>query len=342
MTTLDEQKLIDKLPRYVIDNPDRIPSQRLFEGDMKLLLDKVNKIENSMGGFYSRLAAMSDDVNQFAKFIDPGKMRSTMQAPMPVSFKHVNVEPARAASCSVVGNSTHTPLMNIVQSAVSAPTTGAANNNSDLRQSQPLSVNWSDRIIQSDTGDSDTDGFTVVQRRKRRRDSPSTPTTTPAVSNQTNRKQHIIVGKQQSNSTVSTLIKAAKPTAARKSVFCIDNIDKSVSLDDMLNFITSMNINVLSLYEAKPRRRKNEAPVVNRKAFRLCIDQQDQNRLLDENAWPSYVTVSNWFFKPKSTTTDDNTPHVENENVSEQMDANEDTNTDTVNADIDIPEHSQS
>jgi hypothetical protein len=67
----------------------------------------------------------------------------------------------------------------------------------------------------------------------------------------------------------------------------------------MRNFISAMEVKVLSLFEAKPRKRKYEIQADNRIAFRVCIDREDQDRLLDDSAWPSYVSVSNWFFKSK-------------------------------------------
>jgi len=33
-TCIDENKLIDQLPRYASDNPDAMPSIRLYEGDL--------------------------------------------------------------------------------------------------------------------------------------------------------------------------------------------------------------------------------------------------------------------------------------------------------------------
>jgi len=42
---LDEQKLIQYLPKYVTDNPDNIPSTRLFEGDLSFILKKFDQFE---------------------------------------------------------------------------------------------------------------------------------------------------------------------------------------------------------------------------------------------------------------------------------------------------------
>ena len=42
---LDEKKKLHELPRYVVENPDRT---RLYDGDMKFLLYKLNKVDNTV------------------------------------------------------------------------------------------------------------------------------------------------------------------------------------------------------------------------------------------------------------------------------------------------------
>jgi len=48
LSCLDENKLIDKLPRYVASGPDSMPSMRLYEGDMKILLSFVEKVNQNL------------------------------------------------------------------------------------------------------------------------------------------------------------------------------------------------------------------------------------------------------------------------------------------------------
>ena len=102
-------------------------------------------------------------------------------------------------------------------------------------------------------------------------------------------------------------IKAAKKIQATslpaKSVFCVDNLDCSVDIDDLTSFVSSLGVNIVSCYDAKTRRsaqqkRSNFVPD-DRKAFRLCIVKNDEPLLLNADLWPSDVTISRWFFKPK-------------------------------------------
>ena len=42
---LDENKLLGSLSKYVTDKPNNIPSSRLFIGDIKLLVDRFDTLE---------------------------------------------------------------------------------------------------------------------------------------------------------------------------------------------------------------------------------------------------------------------------------------------------------
>ena len=89
----------------------------------------------------------------------------------------------------------------------------------------------------------------------------------------------------------------------KKAVFCIDNVDPECDVDNVRSFVSSLSVNVLSCFTAEPRRRRNETegvPILDRKAFRLCIADSDRDRLLDPSKWPDSVVISEWFHKPPS------------------------------------------
>jgi hypothetical protein len=120
----------------------------------------------------------------------------------------------------------------------------------------------------------------------------------------------MLIGKKKSAGSsggVQCHIKAAKKIQATslpaKSVFCVDNLDCSVDIDDITSFVSSLGVSIVSCFDAKTRRsaqqkRSNFVPD-DRKAFRLCIVKNDEPLLLNADLWPSDVTVSRWFFKPK-------------------------------------------
>jgi len=45
---LDEQKMLDKLPRYVSDGPDNMPSARLYEGDLNTVMRILDSLKERM------------------------------------------------------------------------------------------------------------------------------------------------------------------------------------------------------------------------------------------------------------------------------------------------------
>ena len=43
LTFADEQKVLDNLPTYVCDNPDDMPSLRLYDGELNVIMRKLNE-----------------------------------------------------------------------------------------------------------------------------------------------------------------------------------------------------------------------------------------------------------------------------------------------------------
>jgi len=116
--------------------------------------------------------------------------------------------------------------------------------------------------------------------------------------NQTQRRRALtMIGK----STTSSASVAAAKQIRKKAVFCVDNVCTSYTADDIRSFVSSMSISVISCFEVKPRRRRNdEGDITDRKAFCLCIWAEDQDRMLDPSKWPSSIMISAWYRKPQS------------------------------------------
>jgi len=93
-------------------------------------------------------------------------------------------------------------------------------------------------------------------------------------------------------------ISAAKQTR-KKAVFCIDNVSTDCSVDDIKSFVSGLSVQTLTCFQVKPRRRRgdDDDDIKDRKAFCLCIYDDDRSLLLDESVWPDSVSVSEWFSK---------------------------------------------
>jgi len=56
---LDEHLQICKLPKYVADIPDAMPSVRLYEGDLASLMKILTKLENEVKDLHTAMAAIT-------------------------------------------------------------------------------------------------------------------------------------------------------------------------------------------------------------------------------------------------------------------------------------------
>ena len=113
-----------------------------------------------------------------------------------------------------------------------------------------------------------------------------------------------MVGKQQPSLSQSSSksIVAANPFFS-KSVFCIDNVATDVTENILKKFITDMNIHVVSCFKVAPRKpswwNKERPYIPNRNTFRVCIARHDNDKLLNADMWPEYISISTWVFKEK-------------------------------------------
>ena len=97
-------------------------------------------------------------------------------------------------------------------------------------------------------------------------------------------------------------VMAAKPFIG-KAVFCIDNVARIASEDDVTRFVTKLGVTVLSCHRVQPRRSRwqREQKIVpdDRSAFRLCIPREESGKMLNADAWPEHVAITAWRFGKK-------------------------------------------
>ena len=136
------------------------------------------------------------------------------------------------------------------------------------------------------------------RRTKRRRHGTASPRQQPQqppLVEQVRRQRGGRLIKGNSASTVHRI--AAAEIFTDKAVFCVDNVNRAVSVDDLKSFVNSLKVNVLSCFPARPRRNRGESqPVTDRCAFRLCVAATDRDRLLDSSKWPDSVIISEWYY----------------------------------------------
>jgi len=287
LTHLDENLKLKSIPKYVSDGPDKMPSTRLYDGDLCAIMKRLDKVESCVAEFSAKIAAVLTSIQ--------GSHAPT-------------VKPVAAVSAPVghdvtAGNSKSVSVDMGNQSSATDWATIASTPHSRGNRFAALAIDDTD-------GDSaDTEPFTVVQgrrsaKRARQRSSPSMVPRPPPQQQQQQRaprRAPTLIGK-------ATNIRGSNLTAAmkirQKAVFCLDNINANCSVNDIQSYVSNLSITVISCFEVHTRRRRDDtiASVSERKAFRLCIYDDDRDKLLNVNAWPESVTVSQWYFKGVNST----------------------------------------
>ena len=296
---IDEHQISDKLPRYVASSPDTMPSIRLYDGDMNVLVSMIRTMNDKLMEFGSALAAIS------------GEVRGLQQVSKELGLRPVPGQPTPAAAVAsdinkVSGVTVTSKNGNSASESTTETNYAAAIPDWAVVASTPYPHGSRYAVLSTDDEeryDSSQPPFELVShsRRKRTRQN-TTPRQHPPQSEQ--QKSSRLVGKAAPVSNAK--IKAAK-RIRKKAVFCVDNVSTVCSVDDIRSFVSSLSIEVLSCFEVRPRQRRNgraESNAYDRKAFRLCIFDDDRARLLDAVSWPDSIKVSEWYFK---------TPNSEND-----------------------------
>jgi len=63
LTFLDKNLLLKNLPKYVADNPDNMPSTRLYEGDLMVIMNALEKLTAQLTGQGATLSAIMKEVH---------------------------------------------------------------------------------------------------------------------------------------------------------------------------------------------------------------------------------------------------------------------------------------
>jgi len=303
-TFLDEQKALDMLPMYVSSSPDNMPSTRLYEGDLSVIMAMLKSFDGKFSQFESALAAICRDVRdlqvgkvskvQPQSSIPHTSVRDTNKSPV-----HASRQPAATSTHGISSRETETTLMS---SAVEVDQLVGATTDWATAASTPYSTSNRFAVLSTDDGDLNDDNgesFSTVVRRRRNVKRPRQVTPQQAASGQpasAPQRRPALIGKA-SMITIGSNIVAAKKFC-KKSVYCIDNLSESCSDNDLKAFVSNLSVEVISCFETKPRRRRNESPAKDRKAYRLCINDSDRAKLLNPDVWPESVIVSDWFFRP--------------------------------------------
>ena len=85
---MDEQKVLDKLPQYVAASPDSMPSLRLYEGDLSVLMALLHNMNSRISEFGSALAAITSVVRTLQSSGPPELSRASVVNKVSIASNH--------------------------------------------------------------------------------------------------------------------------------------------------------------------------------------------------------------------------------------------------------------
>jgi len=327
---LDEQKVLDKLPQYVAASPDSMPSLRLYEGDLSVLMALLHNMNSRISEFGSALAAITSVVHTLQSSGPPELSRASVVNKVSTASNHNPYgSTEQITTVSVAGNSDR----NHVDVERAAVTDVHRLSTMDWPTLMSTPICHDNRFAALSTDDDDhqqpQELYTTVVNSRRKRPRQRTPqqqrqqqsaTTSQQQQPAPGRRVPTLVGKSKTGSTI-----AAAKKLREKSVFCVDNVITSCTVDDMCNFVRSLSVEVQSCFETKPRRRRGESveSVTDRKAFRVCIYKDDRQRFLNPAVWPDSISISDWFFKEPTSDDKRRRIHVSNNDRGAAQTAND-------------------
>lgn len=264
LTYVDNAKRLADLPVFVSSDPDKMPSVKLTEGDLAVMMMKLTKLESNQ-------IYIKNKVTELASGCRSGLPPTSAPIFKPSSF------------------SAETGHHGLGQQASGA---------SDAPRIEPGTS------ATSDAGDtSDNDAY-QTQRRKKRRNTGASPSYANVAgssgppadirrpgSNQQNKpKAKVLIG----GSATSTL-KASKTLIVKKAVFRLGNIDSEYATQDVEEYIRSLGVRLVSCFELP---NSKNTPSDN-KSFRVCIVHEDINLLCNSECWSVGISIREWIHKPK-------------------------------------------
>ena len=298
-TLLDQNKSLDILPVYVARGPDRLPSLRLYDGELNAWMIMLGKMQRKVEEYGSALSAITGAVSTLqAKLSTLERSRSITAEDFP-PLQSSLVQPRQAQRQS------HSQPRQLHSAAALQGNSGLTSIDQDTTvlktmvdwaaiASTPTANRYSVLALETD-GEDEMHQFVDIQPKKRRRNKTSPPQYSQQQSqqpqqqlqqqrsltsrdnaqqqqqqHQSRRRRPPVLGK----STALNSTAAANKVKRSKAVYCIDNVDVACTADDIKCFVSAQSTEVVSCFETKPRRCRYDAPgnpIVDRRAFRLCI-----------------------------------------------------------------------
>lgn len=334
--TLDSAMALDQLPKFTSDDPVEMPSSNLTEGDMRAIMDRLDKLDARMeamtvqvtmfSGLVQRLAQPSvntggesrDSRSLIKSTVGPASAATVARPAVNTSVSALAKPGAQAAvKVNTVVQPTAGPSSVALPSAISSAKSrhGESYDESAAADSEPYTEVLSKsgrkrRRVRSKNNSPDEPNYTTDDADDESAAAVAVKTVHVSYASKAAKGKPLVVGKKRDIIYENAIaigivakradkIAAAKPYLS-KSVFCVDNVSTDVSVDEMTQFIDQLGVRVISCNNVPPRRpmwqRRRGIKPKDRRTFRVCIPRDDCDKFLDEDMWPEHISVSRWIF----------------------------------------------
>jgi hypothetical protein len=262
IASADNCKVIDQLPLFVASDPDKMPSIKLTEGDLAVVLLKLSNIESSQDFIRKEIDEMKISDNKYKQLHVQQKPQTSTVMKHPVHVDAI-VELDVAANACETTDGTET----------------------DDNDGFTIQKGKKRKKISSSPGSN----LPAANSYSSKLSTDLPPNAKPGVKS----RPSTMIGV---SSTCS--LKASKTLIVKKAVFRLGNIDSVYSVPDIENHIRSIGVNILSCFELK----QSDSHPLDNKAFRVCIVAADSHKLCDNSNWSVGVSLRQWIHKPKDST----------------------------------------
>jgi len=300
-----------------------MPSTRLLEGDLDILLKKVSSVEGKIDNLksivlpvVSYVSAMMDSGIDLA-----GMLKSLMNEMDFVWSTLCQFTGAKACAKAVVDSSAtvHAESNSVQPKSYSAVVIDSNDSGPTTTSLIHNKLPWSERVARDQPSGNTTDcesdnaAFSLVssksvKRNNKRKSSPilnqpSKKASTITADNRqpASRQQDTIKATARitnnaliGNADCCKLRAAGMRQQVEKSVYCVSNLSTECSVNDIRAYCKDLNIRVLFCFDVTNAN-------FDSKAFKLAVPANDAQKILDGSSWPRDVVIRPWG-RPATTT----------------------------------------
>ena len=336
LSMLDERKLLDQIPIYVVKNVENVPLLKMEEGEFRILKNGMDTLANDLKkvniDMLNKIGALGENVcAQFESHVK--SVIQTMNVELDRKLKSLlfstSAIPFRS-SAQVAHSGSQVNKQNIINEVVNR----FIDNNASM-DSSSMDTSDVDNRVDSDNN-ADYVEFKGSRRKRRKRQqskdvSPSQPdanrwttgsgqmqysqvvqkgqTTTVVQPRQPLRNRNFVGKRLTADGGQYQGLKASR-SLLKKTFFHVSNVARAFSADNLVSYVSdNIKVNVISCFELIKKDEagnpvttwtaKNGKTYDTPKAFRVCINGDDSNKFLNMENWPEHVVVRCWTFKKR-------------------------------------------